>query len=901
MDCLLGIIRKPNGLMVLGNRVKYQLDPNADILHIMDIALGTSLYEIVELPLELLEPSPKGSSTLRLPFLKKDQLIASWNYLSCVDELNAETLFHVLVILLETLSDPLESALMLPNLLVDSSTQAIKPTATHPRAYKGTKYKPPKSKEFPKVDLRLYLCDIKHQNQLLLRLSQHWDEALEKLNKMGYDTRALSSIPTKNLILDPYYTLHHNLHVAVDYPSLPIPFHRYLLPSLKGLNWVDITDYLSVYWGLRLDSQLNLLLAISHLINLKNDSNTLRWCQIIAQQPESHRLIFTIILISTQAYYLNTSKKLIEDIERFNHLTDEIDYAYRLYCLVLGLKKGIYADYILAGFKLASKYQPDYHRFHYLDGNSLFPDEVVEKLVYIGDAMQWNERKFLNVWEQCGKLKGLINILLQIDWMHYEKDIAEKYLDFYLYIIDLYPETEKEAELSQAKWKFIRGQVNIIDTLLRGVERGYQNKAIDDLECYYWYWDKINELNLYIPSTHKIVQRLAQPPFSQKSHAAKVIISFISYLDAEQRSVFINAPDASFLHLEQACGLNNYTQLITGGIRAITKYLSDFSQQCFVYFPNKLFKVAKLLGSLNIPISFIVVQTFNQHPIMTEDITKLSLKETYEFIEKQCGNQFSNSIPRKMRRYVQGQRSLNEHQISSSLELIRKQIQFTRLEVLESLTLNALKRDFDVEPKQENIKHALSILGTIDDNSRSLRKFLKAYWGNESDYLFNHSLTQTWLKKHNHLNIDLWMTGIEYSSIINEFGTIEIKLEKEPLEVLKLGTYVGSCLGLGGICSYSAAAVLLDINKQVLYARNQKGTVVARQLVAISEEEELVCFHIYPDGVNESIKKIFYEYDVGFADALGLKLYHTNEDDEYIIENIISQSWWNDDAWDFIS
>jgi hypothetical protein len=72
--------------------------------------------------------------------------------------------------------------------------------------------------------------------------------------------------------------------------------------------------------------------------------------------------------------------------------------------------------------------------------------------------------------------------------------------------------------------------------------------------------------------------------------------------------------------------------------------------------------------------------------------------------------------------------------------------------------------------------------------------------------------------------------------------------------------------------------------------------VVARQLVAISEKEELVCFHIYPDGVNDSIKKIFYEYDIGFADALRLKLYQTNENEDYTVENIISQSWWKDDT-----
>jgi len=170
-------------------------------------------------------------------------------------------------------------------------------------------------------------------------------------------------------------------------------------------------------------------------------------------------------------------------------------------------------------------------------------------------------------------------------------------------------------------------------------------------------------------------------------------------------------------------------------------------------------------------------------------------------------------------------------------------------------TTTKYKKIFIVNPQQEDIKHALAMLGSIDDNFRPFRKFLKAYWeNNDSNYLLNHHLSQSWLKKHPAIatKINLWMQGIVRSFSVEEFGMIEIKLETQPLEVLKMGTYVGGCLGLGGICSYSAVAVLLNINKQVLYARNQKGTIVARQLIAISELEELVCFSIYPH--NNSLK-----------------------------------------------
>jgi hypothetical protein len=138
MDCLVSIIRKPDGLVALVSRVLRHIDPANDVPATLGIDSGSGLYEIIESPLELL------TSSL---FIKKDELTASWNYLSCVDELNTETLFHILVVVINTIWEPLESDFVLPNLPSKNITkQVVKPTAANPRSYQGTKYKPPKPK-----------------------------------------------------------------------------------------------------------------------------------------------------------------------------------------------------------------------------------------------------------------------------------------------------------------------------------------------------------------------------------------------------------------------------------------------------------------------------------------------------------------------------------------------------------------------------------------------------------------------------------------------------------------------------------------------------------------------------------------------------------------------------------
>jgi hypothetical protein len=112
---------------------------------------------------------------------------------------------------------------------------------------------------------------------------------------------------------------------------------------------------------------------------------------------------------------------------------------------------------------------------------------------------------------------------------------------------------------------------------------------------------------------------------------------------------------------------------------------------------------------------------------------------------------------------------------------------------------------------------------------------------------------------------------------------------------LKLGTYVGSCLGLGGSFACSAAAVVLDINKQVLYARDDRSTVLARQLVAISDDDRLVPFSVYPSSTPPALLRAFREVDRQLAAALAIE--QIGADQHYGIENILSQEWWDDGAW----
>ena len=123
-----------------------------------------------------------------------------------------------------------------------------------------------------------------------------------------------------------------------------------------------------------------------------------------------------------------------------------------------------------------------------------------------------------------------------------------------------------------------------------------------------------------------------------------------------------------------------------------------------------------------------------------------------------------------------------------------------------------------------------------------------------------------------------------------------LRLERDPLEVLRLGTHVGSCFGLGGDMAHSALAIMLDVNKVVVFARAGER-VLGRQVLAISEAERLVPFEVYAQTcASPALLRLFKSYDEAFARQLGLPIERPGDESE--VELVLAASWWDDGTWD---
>lgn len=120
---LISIVRRSGEMLALMS----ELDPKAE---------EPKTFEIKSIPLARVKPSVHPS---------KERLQESWRHLANVKAADEDTLYHVLVVAIESVPD-LSIEASPPPLPLDWGARPLraKATSAHPRAFRGTKYQPPK-------------------------------------------------------------------------------------------------------------------------------------------------------------------------------------------------------------------------------------------------------------------------------------------------------------------------------------------------------------------------------------------------------------------------------------------------------------------------------------------------------------------------------------------------------------------------------------------------------------------------------------------------------------------------------------------------------------------------------------------------------------------------------------
>ena len=605
--------------------------------------------------------------------------------------------------------------------------------------------------------------------------------------------------------------------------------------------------------------------------------------------PPERRGPFLETLIETGAYELQPDASIAANVQETSGLAIDKRFREWLAILLSRLQKRMSADYLLAGYRLAAQFYPTYPFFSAEERGSCvdFPEREIEEIGIASHGSNW---LVMSLWGQCGDLPGFNRVIRDTQWRAWSHFAVSPYFNL------LVQSTHGvSGRYTKKKWPAVAALIPQIQANILATPAEYQQKFVESLSDWLYCCDTPAEIRNVLPSGFRILRRLAGEPFERQSCAERAVLCLAEAENRNDREVLLSAPDASFQALEAACRRDTDAVLITRGLEELICLDSSFTANCFQTQAARLCRTAKVLGSVSYPIRRQLLTECFQHPLFRIDPAATPLRELCALVIEHGAGAIDNPIPARLRPWLRGEIELSEGRLERYQNVIAEKFVLTRLSLIHQSVVQWIKRGLPTPPPTKPAEHALLVLASIRENRRGLRKFLDAYWFGNLDYLAHHPATLQWYRKHPIVPRKLWEDGIPFTS-----AQFVIQVEHDPLEILKMGTYVGSCLAVGGICVDSAAAALLDANKRVLYARDRQNRVVARQLVAISNDDRLVCFSVYPNSARKEIKTLFRDYDRAFASALGVPLYEPVEGNGgYEVDTVLSVYWWDDGSWDF--
>jgi hypothetical protein len=123
-----------------------------------------------------------------------------------------------------------------------------------------------------------------------------------------------------------------------------------------------------------------------------------------------------------------------------------------------------------------------------------------------------------------------------------------------------------------------------------------------------------------------------------------------------------------------------------------------------------------------------------------------------------------------------------------------------------------------------------------------------------------------------------------------EAKKITIVPEFDPLEILQMGNRVsGSCLSVDGSNKWSAIVNAMEVNKRVLWAKDESQNIIGRLLIAVDDSDQIVKFEIYY-ATHMKLNTYFDDYIRKLAERCNLGLNGKAKN----VSNLVAKRWYRD-------
>ncbi|MCP4380017.1 MAG: hypothetical protein GY798_01070 [Hyphomicrobiales bacterium] len=198
--------------------------------------------------------------------------------------------------------------------------------------------------------------------------------------------------------------------------------------------------------------------------------------------------------------------------------------------------------------------------------------------------------------------------------------------------------------------------------------------------------------------------------------------------------------------------------------------------------------------------------------------------------------------------------------------------------------------------ERDDITRVLASLAELEPGFRRLAiRLLKARCGPEPWDLRGAAQNRAFLDrlKRRKVNATPWLEGPEPRRVSVGSGALQLALERDPLEVMRMGEPFQTCLAPGSFNFFSAVANAADINKRVLYARDDNGKVQARCLLALTDDGHLLTFNLYAHRTNDAMQQAVADFVRNLANAMGTSVVPAGH-----VSNLVAPDWYDDGTTD---
>lgn len=716
---------------------------------------------------------------------------------------------------------------------------------------------------------------------LVSPLPRHW---------YGRDVRPWLGDPSVRLhlmeVLSPHRREAHQL-LGTSLPHTHDDEHAHSSASHLWLPWLRPRHQ---PWNEALESATSLLNRgfepdREALIATLLHEGDIAWLPLLAQQLVHEHLPLLRSLMETKQHLRPPPAGMHKLLTNLHHLAKPVEFTHTVKTCFMSLANGCKPRFLAHALH--------YHRQWKLEFQTQARPEHEPRrrelhLILHGKAASWL-RNPKQIWQQATGLKDWSSAIQRLMARPLDAVVINRVLEALRYL-------GRKRGKDAGKWT---RWLDHWDDMLREVyatPRARRKLAADLIEA----WRIAPEHpGMTSHSVHQMLRWLQRVREFEKHPGGDIpvmIEALWGRISVDEHPALLQVPEKTWRQMQPALvGWSSRTNALNG--LSLTKQLpAGCLLGMLMASPLEWARTMRRIGELEWRERTELWEAFREHPLTTCDPTITPLHHVIVMMDTiHASHPRFPGVPDKLR----SADSLHVHVRVHYMDELLRNIHRLRLAVLDDLAEWALRRRFPSLGGENVASHTLRVAAAAgEENRRSFRRLLHACEQQQAtrEWTLSHPANQQWLRKLPSPRAQQWNEGFFIEHEVRDIGPVRIGPEDDLQAILRMGTDFGTCLSAGSFNSFSTAANALDANKRVLYARDAKDRVWARQLLAISDSGHLVCFPVYARRSHAALRHLFAAYDHTFAQALRLPLWLSQEDTAPIAK-IVCKEWYDDGIW----